>query len=378
MALGIHNAGFQHLALVEWDQHAVETLRRNSLAVLDRDPAYVISSDVRLFDFKRYLGTIDLLAGGPPCQPFSAGGRSRGPDDERDMFPIMADVVGDVLPRAVLIENVRGLLRDDFTTYFDYIMHRLRYPLSRMWNGENWVEHYQRLRRTSPSDYGDDEQYLVGYQLVDAADFGIPQRRYRVIITAFRRDLGYEPIRLVPTHSREALLKTQWITGEYWERHGVEPFDYLTPSDKKLIAKLKKNPKGPWDSLIPWRTVRDAIGGLPAPVPRGQREVVPNHIQHPGARAYKGHVGSQWDYPSKALKAGMNGTPGGENTLRVARDGNEVRYYTTREAGRLHTFPDEWHFVGTWSACIKQLGNAVPVELARVYASEIRDRIQPV
>lgn len=378
MALGIHNAGFQHLALVEWDQHAVETLRKNSLTVLDRDPAYIISSDVSLFDFKSYLGSVDLLSGGPPCQPFSAGGRSRGPDDERDMFPVMADVVGDILPRAVLVENVRGLLRDNFATYFDYITHRLSYPLFKMRDGETWVEHYQRLLKTSPAEFNDDEQYLVDYQLVDAADFGIPQRRYRVIINAFRRDLGYEPIQLAPTHSRKALLKTQWITEEYWDRHGIEPVDYLTPSDKKLLADLIKSPDGPWDALSPWRTVRDAIGGLPAPVPRGQPEVVPNHTQHPGARVYKGHIGSHWDYPSKTLKAGMNGTPGGENTLRVTSNGNEVRYYTIREAGRLHTFPDEWHFVGTWGACIKQLGNAVPVKLAQAYASRIRERIEPV
>ena len=73
----------------------------------------------------------------------------------------------------------------------------------------------------------------------------------------------------------------------------------------------------------------------------------------------------------KALKAGTHGTPGGENILRVTEDGTTVRYFTTREAARLHTFPDTWRFHGTWGDCIKQLGNAIPVELAGRFAERI-------
>jgi len=123
--------------------------------------------------------------------------------------------------------------------------------------------------------------------------------------------------------------------------------------------------------LKPWLTVRDAIGDLPNPVERGMNELIPNHTQHPGARIYKSHVGSYYDFPAKALKAGTNGTPGGENMVRIPGEINSVRYFTTREAARLHTFPDEWRFAGTWGSCIKQLGNAVPVVLARQYGQEI-------
>jgi DNA (cytosine-5)-methyltransferase 1 len=126
----------------------------------------------------------------------------------------------------------------------------------------------------------------------------------------------------------------------------------------------------------PWPTVRDALHDLPPPVPRGAEPTVPNHVQHPGARVYPPwHLGSFYDYPAKALKAGTNGTPGGENLVHVPGAGG-VRYFTTREAARLQTFPDTWLFHGTWGACIKQLGNAVPVARAERFAGEIRRRLE--
>lgn len=128
------------------------------------------------------------------------------------------------------------------------------------------------------------------------------------------------------------------------------------------------------DDKQPWKTVRDALSDLPQPVLRGQKEEIHNHVQHPGARIYSGHIGSYWDYPAKALKAGTHGTPGGENVL-CETSNDLVRYFTTREAARLQTFPDEWRFHGTWGACIKQLGNAVPVELATRFSQEIQQRL---
>jgi site-specific DNA-cytosine methylase len=103
-------------------------------------------------------------------------------------------------------------------------------------------------------------------------------------------------------------------------------------------------------------------------------EEIPNHVQHPGARIYIGHIGSFYDYPAKALKAGTHGTPGGENILKIP-GGDLVRYFTTREAARLQTFPDDYRFHGTWGACIKQLGNAVPVEVIRLFAAKIQESL---
>lgn len=373
LALGSHEAGFRHVSLIEWNKHAIETLRENSRKVLDIDPEVVLHTDAREVDYQNFVGKIDLLTGGPPCQPFSTAGRNKGPNDSRDMFPVLLDAVSVIMPKAIIIENVRGLLRAKFKDYFDYIILRLRFPLLTLNPYEKWSDHLLRLRRTTENEFLDNEQYVVNHQVIDTADFGIPQRRIRVIFTAFRRDLNIPPFELQPTHSRAALLSQQWITNEYWERHNIAPYNYLGSTDMKLVQRLRKT--GLTNGALPWVTVRDAIGDLPEPVARGEQELILNHVQHPGARIYKGHIGSYWDYPAKALKAGTHGTPGGENILRVNSDGSEVRYFTTREAGRLHTFPDEWHFLGTWGACIKQLGNAVPVKIARLFSSEINRRI---
>lgn len=331
LALGIHAAGFQHVALVEWDKFTADTLRDNSERVLDMDPALVLNVDARSIDYEQFAGKIELLSGGPPCQPFSTGGRNKSYADLRNMFPVFLDAVASVRPKAILIENVRGLLRRNFSDYYDYILKRLQFPLQRAAENEDWQAHYERLLKTAETEFADEEQYLVTYQLLDTADYGVPQRRERVFICAFRKDLGIEPFRMKPTHSKDALLIDQWITGDYWERHGISSYDYLGPRDKKVLETIR-NRFLESEERSPWRTVRDAVGDLPEPVLRGRKEKIPNHIQHPGARIYEGHTGSFFDYPAKALKAGTHGTPGGENILRVSNDGEVVRYFTTREA----------------------------------------------
>ena len=119
--------------------------------------------------------------------------------------------------------------------------------------------------------------------------------------------------------------------------------------------------------MQPWVTVRDGLRGLPDPATTSKSRFA-NHNFYPGARAYHGHTGSRLDLPAKTLKAGDHGVPGGENML--CPDGS-VRYLTLREAARLQTFPDTWHFQGTWIQAMRQLGNAVPVELARVLAESV-------
>lgn len=377
LALGIHQAGFKCVGLLEWDSFAVETLKENSRRVLELSEDLVIHRDVNdpEIDYKKYSGEVDLVSGGPPCQPFSTSGLSRGDVDDRNLFPSFLNIISIVRPPAIIVENVRGLLRPKFQDYFGYILKRLEFPLSCPSSESDWKFHYQKIRQLKIKDFGLDEQYEVGYQSVDAADYGVPQRRNRVLITAFRRDTGLKPIWLPPSHSRIALLADQWVTNEYWKRHQVRPRrDHLIGSDLWIIKNLQNDLfAGSELAQKPWVTVRDAISDLEEPVPRGKKPKIPNHIQHPGARIYRCHIGSYLDFPAKALKAGTNGTPGGENVLRYSPiEGNKsVRYFTTREAARLQGFPDNWHFHGTWGACIKQLGNAVPVELGRLYAKEI-------
>jgi DNA (cytosine-5)-methyltransferase 1 len=375
IALGVHQANFAHVGLIEINTFAAQTLRYNSQNVLGIDSELVINCDASMVNYHSYAGNVDFLTGGPPCQPFSNAGKKLGPDDNRNTFPVFFNAMSIIRPKAILIENVKGLLQKEVRDYFNYILKCLQYPLLRMQESETWQEHFSRLQAAHESDFLDDEQYIVDYQLVDTADYGIPQRRERVIIFAFRRDLGIQPFKLLATHSKQALLWSQWVTGEYWDKYNIPPEDCLGTSDRQIVNELKN--KLTHGAELPWKTVRDALHDLPEPVLRGQKEIIPNHIQHPGARIYPNHIGSYWDYPAKALKAGTHGTPGGENMLRINREGS-VRYFTTREAARLQTFPDDWHFQGSWGACIKQLGNAVPVDLICLFASKIHSRLSHV
>lgn len=128
------------------------------------------------------------------------------------------------------------------------------------------------------------------------------------------------------------------------------------------------------DGLQAWRTVRDALVGLPQPSSNGsETNGIHNHRLQPGARAYVGHTGSPIDWPSKALKAGDHGVPGGENMM-VLPDGS-MRYFTVREAARIQGFPDGYIFHGAWSETMRQLGNAVPVMLAQAVASSVAQKL---
>ena len=125
---------------------------------------------------------------------------------------------------------------------------------------------------------------------------------------------------------------------------------------------------------IAWRTVRDAIADLPDPeLSPDTASSFHDHRFQPGARSYSGHTGSPLDEPAKTLKAGVHGVPGGENMLRRA-DGS-IRYFTVRESARLQTFPDDMVFHGSWSETMRQLGNAVPCQLARIVASGVREKL---
>ena len=126
-----------------------------------------------------------------------------------------------------------------------------------------------------------------------------------------------------------------------------------------MIARLRREAVEP--SGLRWRTVRDALNGL------GEPTCLDCNVFQPGARSYKGHTGSNLDQPSKALKAGMHGVPGGENMIRLPEGG--VRYFTIREMARLQGLPDGYTFPGSWTESTRQLGNAVPVPLAEAFAS---------
>ena len=153
-ALGLEMAGFNHLALVEYEKDYCDCLKKN------RPQWNVKCMDVRHFDGQPYRGRIDLLAGGVPCPPFSVAGKQLGADDERDLFPQMLRLVEEINPKVVMIENVRGFLSKQFDDYRHSIITRLN-----------------RLG------------YNVHLRLLNASDYGVPQLRPRAIIIGVRTDI---------------------------------------------------------------------------------------------------------------------------------------------------------------------------------------------
>lgn len=366
LALGAERAGFTSLATLEWNRWACDTMRENKAAGHELVKDWQIhQGDVRAFDWSGIDEDVALVSGGPPCQPFSSGGRGRSVDDERDMFPATAEVLAALRPKAFLIENVRGLTRPAFQDYYEYVLRRLATPELTARAGETWFDHLGRLRKARLDST---LHYDVFPTLLDAADFGVPQQRHRVFMVGFRADLGVHWAFPEPTHSREALIRSQWVTGEYWDRHHVAKAKRPEPPSATLLARAASLEEGE----VGWCTLRDALVGLPDPVSRSAANYR-NHDFQPGARMYKGHTGSVLDAPSKALKAGGHGVPGGENMIRFY-DGS-VRYLTVRESARVQTFPDDYELHGAWGEAMRQLGNAVPVDLAEIVARQIHAQL---
>lgn len=150
-ALGLEQAGFDHTALVEIEKPACETLRAN------RPEWNVIEGDVHEFSAAPFKGTIDLLAGGVPCPPFSVAGKQLGSDDERDLFPEALRLVRECGPRAVMIENVRGIFYPKFSEYREMILGELNKMGYKTW-----------------------------WQLVQASDYGVSQLRPRAILVGIK------------------------------------------------------------------------------------------------------------------------------------------------------------------------------------------------
>lgn len=361
LAQGVAQAGFHPRLVAEWNRDACQSLRENQqrgFALLQGWP--VQEQDVRLLDFTAFRG-VDLVSGGPPCQPFSIGGKHGAQADGRDMFPEAVRAVREARPRAFIFENVKGLTRATFRNYFEYIRLQLQYPELVARAQEDWAEHLARLEQHHLSGKRAGLSYRVLTEVLQAADYGVPQRRERVFFVGFRQDLNVNWHFPAPTHSKERLLEEQ-ASGRYWERHALRP-------PPTLGRQVKAVRRGLFDEVLePWVTVRDALTGLPDPQ-GAEAGAIPNHVFIPGARVYPGHTGSPLDLPSKTLKAGDHGVPGGENML--VKDDGSVRYFTVRESARLQTFPDHYVFSGAWGEAMRQLGNAVPVRLAQVLSRSV-------
>ena len=371
LGMGLHKAGIMPVCVIERDSDCCETIRENQkLSVPAVRDWKVLERDVRKLDFRDYEGQVDLVSGGPPCQPFSMGGKHRAYDDTRDMFPEAIRAVREARPKAFIFENVKGLTRSTFRNYYQYIQLQMEHPTVARKAKESWADHLARLERHHTSGNRGDLHYRVVTRTLNAANFGIPQKRERVFFVGFRDDLGVTWTFPTETHSFEALLWEQIVDGTYWERHKVpKKRRFISPRVRARVDGFLFKPP-----TLAWKTVRDALGDLPDPEEKPhEAALIYNHAFQAGARAYAGHTGSPLDEPAKTLKAGVHGVPGGENML--ARPDGSVRYFSVRESARLQTFPDEYRFHGSWTESMRQLGNAVPVELAHCVGKTVVDQL---
>lgn len=350
LGLGLARAGFRSRLFLEWNADAVATVRFNAeRKVKHIGDWHVAHQDVRDARWDGLRGELALVSGGPPCQPFGIGGLKKGASDTRDMWPEAVRAVRETRPAAFLFENVRNLAGPRFRPYLEWVEQQLRHVGADPRRANETPEEQLARLRWLP------ETYRTTVALVNAADFGAPQVRHRVLLAGIRADLGVEPGHPQPTHGMSRLLWDQWVSGSYWERHRlVRPEDHAIPTRSRTeVLRLRAQKVRPTEE--PWVTVRDAITDLGEPNRRN------NHLYQPGARVYAGHTGSPLDWPAKALKAGDHGVPGGENMM-VLPDGS-VRYFTLRESARLVGLPDSYGFCRSWTESMRGLGNAVPVQL---------------
>jgi DNA (cytosine-5)-methyltransferase 1 len=288
-ALGLEQAGFEHKALIEIDPDACRTLRHN------RPGWHVVQGDIATFDAKPYRG-IDLVAGGLPCPPFSVAGRQRGEADERNLFPAAFRLIQEAQPKAVMIENVRGLLDKRFAYYRELIAERLR-------------------------SLG----YETRFELLNGADFGVPQNRPRVFIIGLR-----------PEYSCAFKMPAK------------TPRD-CTAGDA-LYSLMKA---GGWSGVDDWR--KTASGIAPA--------IVGGSKKHGGPDLGPTRARAAW------AALGVDGK--GIAARPPAKDFCGMPRLTVAMAAKLQGFPDDWTFTGGKTAAYRQVGNALPPPLAFAVAQAI-------
>ncbi len=362
MAIGVHRAGFEIVDLVEMNEACCQTLRANADHMGWKDARDIEARDVQAIDFGEYRGRVTLLTAGAPCQPFSNGGRRKGRHDDRDMLPEVVRAVAQCRPRAFVIENVRGLLFRSSADYLKSIVARLRNPTVKDPSalGSEDLYHY-----AAPAP-GEDDDYRVEHRLFNAADCGLGQSRPRLFIVGIARD--EEPfIWPTATHSRASLIED--LRGDrYWIDHPDAPKAARTRSRAGLPkVELKRGGER-------WRTLRDVIADLGPPAKSLAAADDPAHVFVLGARLYGKHTGSRIDWVGKTVKAGVHGSPGGEHI--VVTTEKRFRYLTVRECAELQGFPRDYALPEKRTPAMRQLGNAVPVNVAETINTSVRECLE--
>ena len=316
-ALGLHEARFKHLALVEIDDAACDTLRLNN-EIHNLGWGDIIHGDVAEFAERRaseFKGKVDLVAGGVPCPPFSKAGRQLGKDDERDLFPIALDIVHRVRPKAVMIENVEGLLDSKFDSY--------RAEIESTLEGMGYN--------------------VMGWRLLQASDFGVPQLRPRVIMVA---------------------LQSEFVSHFEWPQE----FDKVPAKTVGQTLVDLMSSKG-WEGALAWAENANKIA--PTLVGGSKKHGGPDLGPTRAKRQWKelgvnGHrLANEDEIPGPGFvgfKEGYEGMP----------------LLTVRMAARIQGFPDYWQFSGKKTASYRQVGNAFPPPVSKAVGSKIYQALSAV
>lgn len=318
LALGLEQAGFEEVALIEIDKTACETLKLNrpEWNVLNEDIVEVSKRDL-LKEFKLKEGELDLISGGYPCQSFSYAGKKLGLDDVRGtMFYYYAEFIKQLKPKMFLAENVKGLTTHD---------------------GGKTIE--------TMINVFEDLGYKVEWKVLNAWDYGVAQKRQRVVIIGIRKDL---------------ISKVKF---EYPDPHEYKPVlrDVLNNVPNSVGAKYPEKKKKVFDLVPPggyWKDLPDDVA----------KEYMKSCYYMGGGRTGIARRLS-WDEPSLTLTC----SPMMKQTDRCHPD--DSRPFTIREYARIQSFPDSWNFAGKMNAVYKQIGNAVPVNLARCVGESIMNAL---
>lgn len=321
LALGLEKAGFKTLALNEFDKSACSTLRNN------RPKWNVIEGDIHNIDFTKYLNKIDLLSGGFPCQAFSHSGKRLGFEDVRGtLFYEFARAIKEVQPICFLAENVKGLLSHDNGNTIKIILEVFK-------------------------DLG---YYVFSPVLLNANDFEVAQKRERIFIFGVKEKYKNEFVSLAPYKKEKIVLRDIFEKTSYYKQPIPKSKGSLySESKQKIFEKIP--PGGYWKTL----SLEE------------QKSYMGNMFYSSGGKTGVLRRLSL-DEPSLTLLT----SPSQKQTERCHPF--EVRPLNIRESARIQSFPDEWIFSGSISSQYKQIGNAVPVNLAYHIGLDIIKQIKKV
>ncbi|MGD9492413.1 MAG: DNA (cytosine-5-)-methyltransferase [Bacteroidales bacterium] len=307
LAVGMEKAGLKCVALNEIDKWACQTLREN------RPKWNVLEGDIKNFSFGEYFNKVDVVTGGFPCQAFSYAGKKLGLNDARGtLFYEFARVVKEVNPPICIGENVRGLLSHE--------------------NGKTLQGMISILDEIGYN--------VLPIQVLKAVNYRVPQKRERLILVGIRKDIDAK-FEYPKPHKKIYTLKDALKAGELFETDVPKSKGATYPQSKKAVLDLVP-PKGYWRDL-PLNIQKEFMGGS-------------FHLGG-GKTGMARRIG--WDEPCLTLTC----SPAQKQTERCHPD--ETRPFTVREYARIQTFPDDWEFTGSLAQQYKQIGNAVPVNLAK-------------